>query len=111
MIAGLVGHYRVESTLGAGGMGVVYKAIDTRLNRPVAIKAIRESEGIDAHAVIRLRAEALAAASLDHPYICKIFELLDTDAGTLIVMEFVEGETLSTILARGVPQLGDALRY
>ena len=111
MIAGLVGHYRVESTLGAGGMGVVYKAVDTRLNRPVAIKAIRESDQLDARAVIRLRAEALAAASLDHPYICKIFELLDTDAGTLIVMEFVEGETLSTILARGIPQLGDALRY
>ncbi len=111
MITGLVGHYRVVTTLGAGGMGVVYKAIDTRLNRPVAIKALSEKQGADTNATLRLRREALAAASLDHPYICKIYELLDTDDGTLIVMEFVEGETLSQVLARGVPPLLDTLRY
>jgi serine/threonine protein kinase len=91
-------------------MGVVHKAIDTRLNRPVAIKAI--PEGADTTAVLRLRGEAQAAASLDHPYICKIYELLDTDAGTLIVMEFVEGETLATRLLReGRLPVADAVRF
>jgi Tol biopolymer transport system component len=103
VLSGLVSHYRVVSTLGAGGMGVVHKAIDTRLNRPVAIKAIPEGIGLDTAAVLRLRAEAQSAASLDHPYICKIYELLDTDSGTLIVMEFVEGETLASLLLREGP--------
>ena len=110
VVAGLVGHYRMVGALGAGGMGVVYKAIDTRLNRPVAIKAIGEGAELDTTATLRLRAEALAAASLDHPFICKIFELLDTDAGTMIVMEFVEGETLAGRLGRGVPPLAETLR-
>ncbi len=99
------------STLGTGGMGVVWKAIDTRLNRPVAIKAIRDAVGAETQAVLRLRAEALAAAALDHPYICKIYELLETEEGTLVVMEFVEGETLEAILERGVPPTIDTLRY
>lgn len=111
LLPGLIGHYRVVSTLGTGGMGVVWKAIDTRLNRPVAIKAIREAVGAETQAVLRLRAEALAAAALDHPYICKIYELLETEQGTLVVMEFVEGETLEAILERGVPPVIDALRY
>jgi serine/threonine protein kinase len=93
-------------------MGVVHKAIDTRLNRPVAIKAIPEGAGLDTAAVLRLRAEAQSAASLDHPYICKIYELLDTDAGTLIVMEFVEGETLASMLLReGRLPVADVVRY
>jgi serine/threonine protein kinase/Tol biopolymer transport system component len=109
--ADLVGHYRIVATLGSGGMGVVSKAIDTRLNRPVALKAIRESDPQNTDAVLRLRAEALAAASLDHPYICKIYELLETGSATIVVMEFVEGETLGDILDRRVPPLVDTLRY
>ncbi len=109
MNAELIGHYRVVGTLGSGGMGVVSKAIDTRLNRPVALKAIRDAGNTDA--VLRLRAEALAAASLDHPYICKIYELLETGAATIVVMEYVEGETLGDILARRTPALVDTLRY
>ena len=111
MIAELVGHYRVVASLGSGGMGVVWKAIDTRLNRPVALKAIRDTQPGSTDAVLRLRAEALAAASLDHPYICKIYELLETGTATMVVMEFVEGETLGDILLRRVPPLGDTLRY
>ena len=111
MIAELVGHYRVVASLGSGGMGVVWKAIDTRLNRPVALKAIRDTEPGSTGAVLRLRAEALAAASLDHPYICKIYELLETGTATMVVMEFVEGETLGDILVRRLPQLSDTLRY
>jgi serine/threonine protein kinase len=111
VIAELVGHYRVVASLGSGGMGVVWKAIDTRLNRPVALKAIRDTATGNTDAVLRLRAEALAAASLDHPYICKIYELLETGTATMVVMEFVEGETLGDILSRRVPALGDTLRY
>jgi Tol biopolymer transport system component len=111
VIAELVGHYRVVSNLGSGGMGVVWKAIDTRLNRPVALKAIRDTGPGNTDAVLRLRAEALAAASLDHPYICKIYELLETGDATMVVMEFVEGETLGDILMRRTPALVDTLRY
>ena len=63
------------------------------------------------NAILRLRAEALAAASLDHPYICKIYELLETGTATLVVMEFVEGENLGDILARRTPPLVDTLRW
>jgi serine/threonine protein kinase len=111
MISELIGHYRVVASLGSGGMGVVWKAIDTRLNRPVALKAIRETDAPNTDAILRLRAEALAAASLDHPYICKIYELLETGSATLVVMEFVEGENLADILARRTPHLIDTLRY
>ena len=103
MISGLSDRYQVVSTLGSGGTGVVYKAIDTSLKRPVAIKTLgphlRDPAGR------HLRAEALAAASLDHPYICRIYELIDTRDQTFIVMEFVEGETLAAKLQRGLPPL------
>jgi len=108
VISGLSDRYRVLSTVGSGGMGVVYKALDTSLNRPVAIKAIKPNL-LDAQAARRMRAEALAAASLDHPYICKVYELVDTPGETLIVMEFVEGETLAAKLERGVPPLDATL--
>jgi serine/threonine protein kinase len=111
VIEELVGHYRVVAALGSGGMGVVWKAIDTRLNRPVALKAIRDTEPGNTEAVLRLRAEALAAASLDHPYICKVYELLETGSATLVVMEFVEGETLGDILSRRTLSLSETLRY
>jgi hypothetical protein len=111
VISELIGHYRVVASLGSGGMGVVWKAIDTRLNRPVALKAIRDADAANTDAILRLRAEALAAASLDHPYICKIYELLETGSATLVVMEFVEGENLGDILTRRTPTLVDTLRY
>lgn len=101
MTPGLPDRYRVLSTLGTGGGAVVYKALDTTLNRPVAIKALDPSAGAPA----TLRAEALAAASLDHPYICRVYELVDTPERTFIVIEFVEGETLAAKLQRGIPPL------
>ena len=96
-------HYRVESRIGSGGMGVVYKAIDSRLNRAVAIKAIHHGAraGAGAPSSDRLRTEARTAASLDHPYICKVYELIETAGDSFLVMEFVEGETLAAILHRG----------
>jgi serine/threonine protein kinase/Tol biopolymer transport system component len=98
-------HYRLESRVGSGGMGLVYRAVDTRLNRPVAIKAVHDARLLEPGASARFRAEALAAASLDHPFICKVYELLESGRKALLVMEFVEGETLAGILREGRPPL------
>src|SRR5262245_40780750 len=102
------GRYRIVSRLGVGGMGIVYKATDSQLNRAVAIKAVEERRLL-AGGTSRLRAEALAAAPLDHPYICKIYVLVETPSETFIVMEYLEGETLASMLKRGPLPLLQAL--
>ena len=96
----LAGRYRIDSPLGAGGMGEVFLAHDVRLERRVAIKWLHSDHEQDLVARERLRREALAAAALDHPYICKIFEIGDADGRTFIVMEYVEGETLQVAAHR-----------
>src|ERR1700733_8444632 len=96
----LAGRYRIESPLGAGGMGEVFLAHDLRLERRVAIKWLHSDHEQEIVARERLRREALAAAALDHPYICKIFEVGDADGRTFIVMEYVEGETLQVAAGR-----------
>ena len=96
----LAGRYRIDSPLGAGGMGEVFLAHDTRLERRVAIKWLHPHHEQDLVARERLRREALAAAALDHPYICKIHEIGDADGRTFIVMEYVEGETLQVAAGR-----------
>ncbi len=101
------GRYEVEARIGTGGMGIVYRARDTRLNRLVAIKAIHDHRLADGGG--RLKAEALAAASLDHPYICKVYELVEDGGNLYLVMEFVEGETLAAIMRRGPLPLGRVL--
>ena len=106
----IAGRYQTVSVIGAGGMGTVYKAIDTRLNRAVAIKSLHQTRLRELGGGARLRAEALAAAALDHPFICKVYELVEEPDGTLIVMEYVEGETLAAILKRGLPPLGEVLQ-
>jgi len=106
----IAGRYQRVAQLGVGGMGMVYKATDTRLGRAVAIKVIHDRRLLDHDAAQRLRAEALTAASLDHPYICKVYELVEDAGETFLVMEFVEGETLSTILRGGTPPLTQTLR-
>jgi Tol biopolymer transport system component/predicted Ser/Thr protein kinase len=103
------GRYRVVARVGAGGMGIVYKAIDTRLNRAVAIKAVLASRALP-DATQRLRKEARIAASLDHPYICRVYELVQTPHEQLIVMEFVEGETLAALLKRGALPLSTTMQ-
>ncbi len=90
----LAGRYRILSPLGAGGMGEVFLAEDTRLERRVAVKMLPASVEADAVARERLRREALAAAALDHPFICKVHEIGDADGRVFIVMEYVEGDTL-----------------
>jgi serine/threonine protein kinase/TolB-like protein len=105
-----LGPYEILAKLGAGGMGEVYRARDPRLDRQVAIKLLPAGAAADPNARERLRREALAAAALDHPYICKIFEIGE-DAGTLfLAMEYVTGETLYHRLQDGRLPLGDCVR-
>lgn len=103
-----IGRYRVVGTLGEGGMGVVYSAHDTQLNRTVAIKMIKAAVNEGA-ARERLYREARSAASLNHPSICQLYEIGE-DAGELfLAMELLEGESLATRLARGPMAISDAV--
>ena len=98
----LAGRYRIDSPLGAGGMGEVFLAQDTLLERRVAIKLLPAEVQTDPIARGRLRREALAAASLDHPFICKVYEIGDAEGRLFIAMEYVEGETLHVVARRAL---------
>jgi serine/threonine protein kinase/tetratricopeptide (TPR) repeat protein len=99
MIGTTVGHYRIVEKIGEGGMGEVYRADDLRLHRPVALKFLSEHLRQDAVARKRFLREAESAAAMEHPYICNIKELGQTDDGRdFIVMEYVEGRTLKQTL-------------
>lgn len=99
-----LGGYQIISPLGAGGMGEVYRANDPKLGRTVAIKVLPARLVEDAGARERLRREAMAAAALDHPFICKVFEFGEDKGVLFIVMEFIAGETLfSRIHGDGLP--------
>ena len=103
-----IGHYRVESLIGSGGMGDVFLAEDMRLGRKVAIKRVR-ADAINPQAHRRLLTEAQATARLDHPHICGIHEVGEDHHGPYIVMPFVEGETLAARLVRGRLPIEDVL--
>src|ERR1043166_1184097 len=106
-----VGPYRIVGELGAGGMGVVYRAVHTLLYRPAAVKVLRPELGACASAVERFRAEACAAAAIRHPGIVHIYDYGYTAAGhAYIAMELLDGQTLGARLAeRGRPGTSEAL--
>ena len=109
MIGHAISHYKITAKLGEGGMGVVYKAEDTKLDRPVALKFLAPHLLRDDEARKRFEREAKAAARLDHPNICTVYEIDEAEGRTFIVMAFLEGRPLSARIKEGPLKLNEAL--
>jgi len=100
-IGATLGHFEILSLLGQGGFGEVYRARDTRLGRPVAVKLLADAFTRDAERLERFRREAMAASALNHPNICTVHDFVEAGGRHLIVMELVEGGTLHQALSEG----------
>src|ERR1700688_3524767 len=96
-----LGPYRIESLLGAGGMGEVYRATDTRLERTVAIKILRGQGARDSASRERFQREARAASALNHPHICTVYDVGEADGQPYLVMEHLQGQTLRELIRQG----------
>jgi TolB-like protein/Flp pilus assembly protein TadD len=107
----LLGRYRLGPRLGAGGMGEVFRARDEQLHRDVAIKMLPPGRFDDPEARARLMREARAAAALNHPYVCTVYEVAEAGGRQFIAMELVDGQTLSAVIERGPLPLDEVLRY
>ena len=106
-----LGPYEVLAPIGAGGMGEVYKAKDTRLDRTVAIKVLPSHLADNPDLKQRFEREARAVSSLNHPHICTLHDVGEQDGTAFLVMEYIEGETLADRLKKGALPLEQALRY
>jgi eukaryotic-like serine/threonine-protein kinase len=104
-----LGPYEISAQIGVGGMGEVYRATDTNLNRPVAIKVLPESLAADAERLARFQREAQVLASLNHLNIASIYGLERAEGTTALVMELVEGPTLADRIAQGAIPVTEAL--
>jgi serine/threonine protein kinase len=111
VIGQTVGHYRIESLLAEGGMGVVYRAIDVHLDRAVAIKVLRPDAVADPERTRRFVREARAASALNHPNIVTIYDIDRSDGVDFIAMEYVPGQALDRLIERGRLREKEVLRY
>ncbi len=106
-----LGHFEIQSALGAGGMGEVYRAIDTRLNRTVAVKVLPSHLSANTDLKQRFEREARAVSSLNHPHICTLHDIGHQNGIDYLVMEFLEGETLAEKLTKGALPIEQTVRY
>src|SRR5213080_1600325 len=111
MLGSAVSHYRVIEKLGGGGMGVVYRAEDLVLRRQVALKFLPEKLPTDERALERFLREARSAAALNHPHICTIYEVGETDGKMYIAMELIEGHSLSSAIETSPLSNAEVIRY
>src|ERR1700686_2223610 len=105
-----LGPYEIQSPLGAGGMGEVYRALDTRLDRTVAIKVLASHLSSSPELKQRMEREARAISSLNHPHICHLYDIGSQDGIDYLVMEFLEGETLAQRLRKGAMPLNEVFK-
>src|SRR5579864_3165359 len=105
-----LGPYEIQSPLGAGGMGEVYRALDTRLDRVVAIKVLASHLSSSPELKQRMEREARAISSLNHPHICQLYDIGSQNGADYLVMEFLEGETLAEKLRKGALPLAEVFK-